>query len=328
MSKFLIPWVVVTMSLLCLSLTGCEKKQQDAVVSNYPFEVVATYSILGDLVKQVGGEHIKIKTLVGAGGDAHTYEPTPADSVSINKSLLLFENGLAFESWLNKLYKASGSKAKRIVVSKDLTPRRLDHDEDEHEGHADHDEHEHEHAHHHHGEFDPHIWHDVTHVMSMVKVIAKALQDADPTHVQDYQSNADRYMAQLTELDGWIKQQVDKIPVNNRKLVTSHDTFSYFAQRYGFEVISVLGSVSSEAADPSAADMARVVDHIKALGVPAIFAENILSPKMTEQIARQAGVEVVATLYTDALGQPGSEGETYIKMVRHNVNTMVKALAK
>ncbi|MFG0248762.1 MAG: metal ABC transporter solute-binding protein, Zn/Mn family [Phycisphaeraceae bacterium JB051] len=332
----------IFLGLICFSQQGCEKKLQEVTVTAYPFDVVATYSILGDIVKQVGGQQVQVKTLVGAGGDAHTYEPTPSDSVSINKAVLLFENGLEFETWLDKLYKASGSDAKRIVVSKNLKPRRLDHEEDEHadheenhEDHADHDHDEHDHAdhdehdhHHHHGEFDPHIWHDVTNVISMVKVVAKALQDVDPSNVQQYQTNADQYIAQLTDLDTWIKEQVQKIPASNRKLVTTHDTFSYFAQRYGFEVISVMGSVSSEIADPSAADVARVVDQVKSFGVPAIFAENILSPKMTKQIAQQAGVQVVATLYTDALGKPGTEGQTYIKMVRHNVNTMVKALAQ
>jgi ABC-type Zn uptake system ZnuABC Zn-binding protein ZnuA len=344
----MIALLIVCMGLLGLSLTGCEKKQQDIVVTTHPFDVVATYSILGDLVKQVGGEQVTVKTLVGAGGDAHTYEPTPADSVRLAKSVLLFENGLAFESWLDKLYKASGSKAKRIVVSKEIKPRRLDlddegdhheehaeHDHDAHDDHKEHAEHEHEHEsehahehHHHHGEFDPHVWHDVTNVISMVNVIAGALQKVDPANAQQYQTNAEHYVAELMALDDWIKQEVARIPAKNRKLVTTHDAYNYFAKRYGFEVVSVLGSISSDVADPSAADVARVVDAIKSFGVPAVFAENIINPKFTRQIAQQSGVKVVGTLYSGALGKVGSDGDTYIKMMRANVSTMVKVLAK
>lgn len=343
MPKIMIPLLIVFIGLLSLLMTGCDRKQQDVVVTTSPFDVVATYSILGDLVKQVGGEQVTVKTLVGADGDAHTYEPTPNDSVNLAKSVLLFENGLEFETWLDKLYEASGSHAKRIVVSKDIKPRRLDHEQEDdgehHEDHADHDNHghkehgdhddhdHHEHAHHH-GEFDPHVWHDVPHVISMVKVIAKALQKVDSVNAQKYQTSADRYVGQLTELDQWIKQQVATIPKKNRKLVTTHDAYNYFAQRYGFEVISVLGSLSSEVADPSAADMARVIDAIKSFDVPAVFAENIINPKLTEQLAQQSGVKVVGTLYSGALGEAGTNGDTYIKMMRTNVNTIVKALSQ
>lgn len=160
----------------------------------------------------------------------------------------------------------------------------------------------------------------------MVTVVAEALAEADPSNAASYQANRDRYISELRELDAWVRTQVEMIPAEKRVLVTAHDTFGYFAEQYGFRTVTVLGSVSSEINDPSAAAVVDVVEQIKATGVTAVFAENIINPRLTEQIARQSGVTVVATLYTDALGSADAGGTSYIAMIRHNVQTMAEAL--
>ncbi|MCG8347370.1 MAG: zinc ABC transporter substrate-binding protein [Chloroflexales bacterium] len=190
------------------------------------------------------------------------------------------------------------------------------------EEHAEGEEHGHSH-----GEYDPHVWHDPNNAMVMVEAIRNTLVGADPSNADTYALNADAYLAELQALDAFIVEAVAQLPAERRKLVTSHDTFGYFARQYGFEIVgTALGSVTTEAADPSAGEIAELVESIQAVEVPAIFAENIANPALMETIAREAGVELAPTLYTDALGEPGSAGATYLEMVRHNVNTMVTAL--
>lgn len=287
-----------------------------------PLVVVATYSILGDLVTKVGGEHLQVITLVGPNGDAHTFEPTPADSVALTQAALIFENGLAFEPWLDELYSASGATAQRVVVSEGIELLASSEEEEhDHTGEAEHDET--------HGEFDPHIWHSVRNAMQMVENIRGALVAADPDHADAYAANAERYLAELTELQEWVQEQVATLPAERRKLVTSHDTFGYFAAAYGFEIIgTAVGAASTEAADPSARELAELVERVKAEAIPAIFAENVANPQLIEQIAEETGAVVGAPLYTDALGAAGSDGDSYIKLMRYNVEKIVSALQK
>lgn len=269
--------------------------------------VIATYSILGDWVGNVGGEHVLLTTLVGPGGDAHTYEPTPQDSAAVADAALLFENGLGFEVWLDRLFEASGSQATRVVVTQKIPGRTFSDD-------------------HGHSETDPHVWHDPQFAIEMVQAVSAALIKADPPHADGYQRNAEAIVSDLQELNTWIQSQVATLPDSRRKLVTTHDTFGYFAKRYGFHVSSVMGTVSSEVADPSAAQIAAIIETIRREQVPAIFAENILNPQLTEQVAREAGVRVVPTLFTDALGEQGSDGESYLQMMRSNVTKIVESL--
>jgi ABC-type Zn uptake system ZnuABC Zn-binding protein ZnuA len=190
------------------------------------------------------------------------------------------------------------------------------------EAHAD------EHGHHH-GEFDPHVWHDVANAMAMVEAIRDALSAADPDNAAAYASNADAYLAELAELDAWVTEQIATIPPDRRKLVTAHDTFGYFAQRYGLEIVgSALGSLSTEAGDPSAGALATLIETIQAAGVPALFAENVSNPELIERIAQETGVTIGEPLYTDALGAAGTPGATYIDMVRYNVTAIVTALSQ
>lgn len=316
--------LLVILALPALFLAGCEQSadlqpstvaetQNSAGSAGGGLPVVCTYSILADWVREVGAEHVQLTTLVGPGGDAHTYEPTPQDSAALADAGLVFENGFGFEVWLDRLFDSSQSKATRVVVTRPIQGRTIS------DGHDDHPSGDH-------GEVDPHVWHDPAFAVQMVREIESALTKADPGHTQDYQKNAQNYIAQLEELHAWIQQQVSGIPEARRKLVTTHDTFGYFAARYGFSVSSVMGTVSSEVADPSAAQIAAIIEHIRRERVPAVFAENILNPQLTEQVAREAGVLIVPTLFTDALGSEGSGGEAYLQMMQSNVTKMVESL--
>jgi zinc/manganese transport system substrate-binding protein len=291
-----------------LVLAGCGAPSAGATTSSARLNVVATFSLLGDLVQTVAGDNIQLHTLVGPDGDTHTYEPIPADGVALAQANVIFENGLGFETWLDKLYTASASKAKRVVVTAGVTPGKIA------IGDAA-------------GQTDPHAWQDVTYSMGMVNIIRDTLVAQDPAHVAAYQANAAVYLKQLQDLDTYIQQQSNTLAADRRKLVTNHDALGYFASRYGYQVIGdVLGSVSTEASEPSASEIAKLIDEIKGAGVPAIFTENVENSAVISQVAQEAGVKVAPPLYTDALGKPGTTGDSYLKMMRYNIDTIVAAL--
>lgn len=298
-------------------LAGCGAGQQPtapADMTSQKLPVVATFSIIADMVGRVGGERVAVAALVGPGGDAHTFEPTPADSVRLAGARAVFENGLAFEPWLGDLYAASGSQAARVVVSAGIEPLVAAAGARAGEGQA-------------HGELDPHIWHDVQNAMTMVENIRAGLAAADPAGAEVYRANANAYLAELRELDAFVQAQAAQIPPERRKLVTTHDTFGYYARRYGFEVVgTALGALSTEAADPPASAIAGLIEEIRAAGVPAIFAENVSTPGLMETIAREAGVALAPPLFTDALSAPGGAGATYVAMMRYNATTIAAAL--
>ena len=278
--------------------------------------MVASFSVLADLVKQVGGERVQVVALVGPGQDAHTFEPAPAHALALKDAAVVFENGLGFDAFLNKLYAASGSKARRVVVTEGIQAQKGGHAHAAGESPA---------AHAGEGELDPHVWQDVGHAVHMVGLIRDGLAQADPPGAPEYRANAERYLAELRALDAWVAEQARSVPEARRTLVTNHDTFGYFASRYGFAVVTVAG-VSNEASEPSAGDLAKLVRRIKGAGVPVIFAENVANPKVLERVAQEAGVKLGPPLYTDALGPPGSPVDTYAKMVRYNVGTIATAL--
>jgi zinc/manganese transport system substrate-binding protein len=310
---------------LLLMPAGCGTSRDAAGPRSGKLKVVATFSVLGDFVHNVGGDQVDLITLVGPDGDAHTFEPAPTDGVALAKADVLFENGASLEPWLDGLYKSSQTKARRVVVSKGL--KLIEADEDEHKNgqkspKKDADGHKHE-------DLDPHVWHDARNAMHIVEVIRDQLGELDPANAEKYKANAASYLQQLKDLDGWVVQTVATLPEGERRLVTSHDTFGYFARRYGFQVLgSGLESVSTEASDPSAADFAKLVDTIKAVKVPAIFTENVHNPKLMQRLAKEAGVRLAPDLFTDALGKAGSGGDTYEKMMRHNVTTIVGQLKR
>ena len=312
---------LATLAIIVLALAPVVRPGPGAQAQDgEPIAVVATFSILGDLVRNVGGEAIDLTTIVQPGADAHTFEPVPQDADALAEADLIFANGLEFEPWLDDLIDAAGSEATVVTVTENITPLAAgqdDEDGEEHEGEGD-DEH---------GEFDPHVWHDVANAIAMVERIGAALVAADPANAAVYEANARAYLAQLQALDEFVVAEVANLPAERRKLVTSHDTFAYFAARYGFEIVgTAFGALTTEGADPSAAEIGALVDQIEAARVPAIFAENVSNPAVMQAIAEEAGVELAPTLYTDALGEPGSAGDTYEKMIRANVTTIVTAL--
>lgn len=319
---------VLTLLFLTLAVgaAGCGAKTESAGSRTGKPKVVATFSVLGDLVRNVAGDRVEIITLVGPDGDTHTFEPTPKDVVTLAEAGLVFENGAGLEPWLDGLFSSSKSKARRVAVSGGLKLIEADddheHDHGHHSGKKDAHEHEHQHEDH-----DPHVWHDVQNVIQMIPMIRDSLVQLDPGGAEAFKANADAYLKQLNELDAWVVGQVAALPPGDRKLVTNHDTFGYFARRYGFEVVgTALGSLSTETADPSAADLAKLSESIKATKVRAIFAENVNNPKVMQRLASEAGVKLAPPLYTDALGPVDGEGGTYVKMIRHNVTTIVTQL--
>jgi ABC-type Zn uptake system ZnuABC Zn-binding protein ZnuA len=226
--------------------------------------------------------------------------------VNISRADIIFENGLHLEHWLDKLYSASGSKALRIVVSKGVNPRTFENNPQE---------------------TDPHAWQDVANVILYVQNVRDALISVDPGHKDKYTANANDYIEKLRALDAWVTAQVNLIPVDKRKLVTNHDALGYFARRYGFKIIgAVIPSATTEAADPSAKQTADLLNIIKTNGVHAIFSENMANPKLARTLSKEAGVEIGPDLYTDALGPLGSEGGTYLKMIKYNVRAFQKYL--
>ncbi|WP_332685396.1 metal ABC transporter substrate-binding protein [Bosea sp. (in: a-proteobacteria)] len=271
--------------------------------------VVASFSILSDFVREVGGERVALTTLVGPDGDAHVYSPTPADAKAMAAAELVVVNGLKFEGWLTRLVKSSGSKAPLATATDGIVPLKLQAGD----GHG------------HGGGEDPHAWQSVANAKIYVANILRALSAADPAGKASFEANAAAYLAKLEALEGEIKAAIARIPADRRKAITSHDAFGYFAKAYGIAFIAPQG-VSTEA-EASARDVGRIIRQVKAQKVPAVFLENISNPRLIEQIARESGARVGGRLYSDALS--GSEGPagTYIAMMKHNISQIEKALA-
>lgn len=325
---------VASIPLLAMQVSSASSQSGSAPTAA-PMQVVASFSILGDLVREVGGEHVAITTLVGPDGDAHVYEPTPQDSRRLGEARLLFENGLDFESWLPRLVKVSPFKGKRVVLSQGikLLPSTSaddhDHDHDEKEDHDKHDDHApHEHAHHEHalGKWDPHAWQDIANVLVYVKNIEAALADADPAHAAEYKERAAAYSAKLEALQATLKQRFEAIPADQRRVVTTHSAFRYLGRAFGITFSSLQG-LSSEA-EPSAADMARIIDSIRIGGIRAVFAENITNTRLLEQISSATGVRIGGRLYSDALAKPGEPAGTYIGLMEWNAGQLITALGQ
>jgi zinc/manganese transport system substrate-binding protein len=263
--------------------------------------VVASFSIIGDLVKQVGGERLSVTTLVGPDGDAHVYQPTPADGRKIAQARLIFVNGLGFEGWLERLITASKGKGAIITLGKGVAARPGE------EG------------------TDPHAWQDVANAKIYVGEIRDALIVADPAGAEAYEANAAAYLAKLDALDAEIVETLDAIPKERRRVVSTHDAFGYFSARYGVAFIAPQG-VSTEA-EASARDIARIIDSVKQNKVGAVFLENISDQRLAKRIAAETAARVGGTLYSDALSGPKEDGANYIDMMRHNVRELAKALA-
>jgi ABC-type Zn uptake system ZnuABC Zn-binding protein ZnuA len=274
-----------------------------------PITIVATHTIIGDIVANVGRDRIHLVTLVGPNGEPHYYEPTPADLRAIGQAAILFETGFGYETWVGRAHAASGGAASRVPVSANITPiLALGGPEA--------------------GEPDPHFWFDVRQVMSAVEVVRDSLAHVDPANGDAYHANAASYLAELQELDNWVVEQTTSVPSIQRSFVTSHDTFGYFARRYGFQVVgTALSSFTSEA-QPSAQHISALVREIRAAQVRVIFPENVANPTLMDRIAREAGVTLGPPLFTDALGDAAGPGGTYVGMMRHNVGAIMDSLRR
>ncbi|MGO9174730.1 MAG: metal ABC transporter substrate-binding protein [Desulfobaccales bacterium] len=278
------------------------------------FNVVATFSILGDLAKNVGGNRIEVATLVGPNGDVHVYEPTPADAKAIGGADLVVVNGLALEGWMDRLIKTSGYKGPVVVASQGVKLRQMT-AEELGQGAK-------------HGPLmiDPHAWQDVGNGRLYVQNIAKGLETVDSASASVYRANAEAYTAKLSELDQWVRKELSGIPKEKRRMITTHDAFGYFGAAYGISILSPVGfSTESEA---SARDIANLINQIRREKITAVFVENITDPRLMEQVAKESGVTLGGTLYSDALSKPDGPAPTYLEMFKNNVTKIAAAMRK
>ena len=274
--------------------------------------VVATFSILGDFAKNVGGDRVSVTTLVGPDSDTHVYTPTPADAKTITDAKLVIVNGLGLEGWLPRLVKSSGGRALTVVATKGVTPRKVEAGEalsqDRDIGSA-----------------DPHAWQSVLNAKTYVANIRDALVAADPAGADVYKANAAAYLAKLDALDAEVRAAVAQIPLARRAVISTHDAFGYFAQAYEVKFIAPQG-VSTES-EPSARDIAAIITQIKRQKIPAVFLENVSDPRLIQRIASETGAKVGGTLYSDSLTSEKGPAPTYIDMVRHNIKALTSALS-
>ena len=275
---------------------------------------VASFSILGDMVSRVGGDRIDVKTLVGAGGDAHVYEPTPADAAELSKAQIVFLNGLKFEGWIEKLITSSGYKGDVVTATTGIATISI----------ADRGGKAEKHGHNHGGRADPHAWQSAAHAQVYVNNIRDGLCKRDATGCAAYTTNAAAFTSEIAKLHDEIKAMVAAVPAANRKVITSHDAFGYFAQAYGVTFLAPRG-VSTES-EASAQDVAKLIDQIRKEKVKALFVENISNPRLIEQIGRETKVKLGGTLYSDSLSKKGEQASTYLDMMRHNANLITGAM--
>ena len=265
-------------------------------------KVVATFSILSDLVKNVGGDRVDARTLVGPNGDAHVYQPSPSDAKTLADAKVVFVNGLGFEGWMERLIKASGSKAPVVTATKGVKPRKSDDV----------------------GGADPHAWQSVANAKIYVANIRDGLSAADPAGKASYEASAAAYLAQLDALDAEVKAAIEKIPADRRRIITTHDAFGYFAAAYGVSFIAPQG-VSTES-EVSAKDVAKIITQIRKQRIPAVFLENVTDDRLLKRIGAESGARIGGTLYSDALTDGQGAAPTYLDMMRHNVRQLAQAL--
>jgi zinc/manganese transport system substrate-binding protein len=277
-----------------------------------PIKAVASFSILGDLVKQVGGDRVTVDVLVGPGSDAHVFQPTPSQARLVGQAQVVFSNGLGFEGWMSRLLNTAAYKGRHVVVSQGIKPLKAEGDSREHKGG------------HHHGEADPHAWQSVTNTMAYVGNIAKGLCQADAAGCDSYQRNAASYTAELRALDIDIKAAWATIPPPQRKVITTHDAFGYYAKAYSVQFLAPQG-VSTES-EASAKGVAQLVRQIKKEQIKALFVESISDPRLIEQIGRETGIKPAGELFSDSLSDASGPASSYVTMLRANTQALTKAI--
>jgi manganese/iron transport system substrate-binding protein len=302
-------WLLAAVVLLGLCMGGCTQQTSNnpqATNDNKP-DVVSTSTMIADLTKQVGGKEIDVVGILQPGDDPHIYEPVPEDSKALEEAELILYNGYNLEPNLIKMMNATGVNARKVAVGEVIPPLQLN------EGKK--------------GKVpDPHVWGDAKNSIKMVNLIRDELIKLSPENKDEFTQNAANLTSELQRLDQWISQQIQTIPANQRQLVTTHDAFQYYANAYGLKVAGTLIGISTEE-QPSAQTVQKLSDSIKNLGVPTIFAETTINPRLITTVAEEANVKLASqALYSDSIGAPGSDGDTYIKMMVSNTRVIVENL--
>ncbi len=282
-------------------LSACPSAASSAPAES-GIEIVTTMSVLADFAEQVGGDKVTVTTIVPVGGDPHTYEPTPSDAVLLSNADIVLDNGLGLSPWFEPL---RTNVTGRLVVLTDGIAEQAKQDS---------------------GKLDPHMWMvpDLVN-RGYITAIEAVLVEADPEWADEYEANADNYRRAIDDLDAWIDETVATIPPSQRKIVTSHDAYSYFADAYGLEVVGTILGVTTEE-EPSAQTVAALIDNIRSEGVPAVFFETTINSALAERVAKDADVALADPLYGDSVGEPGSGADDYIGMMESNVRSIVAAL--
>jgi zinc/manganese transport system substrate-binding protein len=294
---------VFAITLAASLWTASALRAETAAPAKIP--VVASFSILADLSRQIGGDKVDVKSLVGPEGDVHVYQPSPADAQSLARAKLIVVNGFALEGWMDRLIAAAGARAPVAVATKGVTPRAGDAESGE-KG------------------IDPHAWQSIANAKIYVANILAGLIAADPADADAFSARAKNFTAELDALDKEVRTAIAEIPPKNRRIITTHDAFGYFGQAYGFAFIAPQG-LSTEA-EPSARDVAKLIDQIRREKAPAVFLENISDPRLMQRIAHESGAKIGGTLFSDSLSPPGGPAATYIAMMEHNISELKLAL--
>jgi manganese/iron transport system substrate-binding protein len=297
-------YALLWMASISMSFSGCGKQSQSQ--EGGKLKVLATTTLVADVVDQVGGDLIDLEILMPVGVDPHTFNPTPQDLTKLTQSKLVFLNGFGLEAFMEKYLDNLNGDVKLVEVSNGVKGIQVVDDPE-------------------HNEADPHTWTDPNNVKIWVENIVTALQEADPDNSQRYRDNADAYLTQLHELDAWIEAEVSQIAPEKRKIVSDHETLAYFAQRYGFKQIGTVIPGVSTLAEPSAQEIAQLEDLIQSENVPAIFVDTTVNPQLTERISKDVGVKVIP-IYSGSLTGPTGEAGSYLEYMRYNVNAIVEAL--
>ncbi len=305
MGRALLRILVLLAALAPLSATAGEAR----------LKAVATFSILADLVAQVGGDRVTVTSLVGPDADAHGYSPAPGDARRVAEADLVVVNGLGFEGWIERLIRASGTRAPIVTASTGIKtiPASEDHDHDHGHGHGEGDH------------PDPHAWQSVANVKTYVANIRDALAKSDPDHAADYAARAAAYTEKLDALEAEIRAGLAAIPEGQRRVITTHDSFGYYAAAYGLRFLAPQGISTNSEAGPK--DVARIIRQIRRDRVPAVFVESIADPRLMQQIARESGAKVGARLFSDALSGANGPAPTYLEMMRANLKAFREALS-
>lgn len=292
--------IIISVLIISFFITGCNNRDNS---SSDKIVAVSSINIISDIVENIGGDKVKSISICGVGIDPHTYHPKPEDIRTISQSDITFINGFTLEHWMEEIIDNAGGDRPKIKVTEGVTPLT------DEKGF---------------GDPDPHAWFNVQNVKIYAQNIANGLSELDPDNKDYYNGNLENYIKQLDELDQWVKEQIATIPEGKRVLITSHDAFRYFGEAYGVEVHGLQG-LSTEA-KVRTEDVTRIVDLIKSRGLRSVFIETSVNPKLLEQVSKETGAKVGGTLYSDSIGDEGTDGGTYIGAVKSNVTTIVNAL--